>query len=225
MSTDVKHHYQDEAVARSYDRQRFSGPVGRTFDALEKWALRRVLRGVLRGSPRPRVLDVPCGTGRITELLLGLGLEVVGGDISPAMMDVARLKCARFGDRAAFRRLDLDGLDLPDDSVDLVTCIRLFHHLGTERRGAILRELARVTRRHVVVNVSLSSPYYRLRRRLKRALGQGISRASSTWAEIGRESAAAGLVLIGHRHVLRYASEDLVLLLEKQGRGRGHDRV
>jgi ubiquinone/menaquinone biosynthesis C-methylase UbiE len=217
---DIKQHYQDEDIARSYDRERFSDPVGRAFDRLEKRALRRVLRGVIREMPRPTVLDIPCGTGRITEVLLDLGLEVVGGDISKEMMDVAREQCDRFGERVSFRQLDLDGLDLPDNRFDLVTCIRLLHHLETEDRGPILRELARVSRRYVLVNIAYSSPFYRLRRRLKRALGQGVSRSSSTREEIRREAATAGLELAGMFPMARWASENVFLLLKKSASGQ-----
>ncbi|MGW5671059.1 class I SAM-dependent DNA methyltransferase [Micromonospora sp. NPDC003776] len=43
----------------------------------------------LVGPGRP-VLEVGCGTGRITAHLHGLGLEVAGVDLSPGMVEVAR---------------------------------------------------------------------------------------------------------------------------------------
>lgn len=211
----VKQLYLDQRVARSYDRDRFGHWAGRLLHALEMRALARILAVVRRAVASPRVLDVPCGTGRITQFLLEKGFVVVGADVSCSMLEVAREKCAAFGDRVSFRPLDLERLDLPDTSFDLITCIRLFHHLGTDDRARVLRELARVSRRFVAVNVSFSSPYYRLRRRWKRRLGQGVSAASSTWQEIASEAAAAGLRLRSHRFVARWLSEDLVLLLEK----------
>lgn len=208
----VKNDYQDEAVARSYDGSRFRG-IGWILDKLERRALRRTFRHIRKVVADPAVLDVPCGTGRITEFLLGQGLDVTGGDISQAMMEVARHKCRHFP-TARFVPLDLDRLDLPDRSFDVVTCIRLFHHLDTQERERTLKELARVTRRFVVVNVSYSSRFYRCRRRLKGWLGQGVSPTSSTWVEILREAAAAGLRVIGCCFCLRFLSEDLVLLME-----------
>ena len=80
----------------------------------------------------------------------------------------------------------------------------------------MLTELARVSRRFVLVNVSLSTPFYRWRRRLKRLLGQGVSRQSSTWRQIRAEAAAAGLRLRRKLYVKRFCSEDVVLLLTKQ---------
>ncbi len=211
----VKDHYQDQSVAESYDQERFHGFVGRLFDNMEKHAILRPVRRVQRACPNPSVLDVPCGTGRITELLLGAGLKVTGGDISREMMDVAARKCQSFGDHVEFRRLDLDGMDVPDGSFDLVTCVRLFHHLDTAARAKVLVELARVSRRFVIANVALSTTFYRARRKLKRWLGQGISRESSTWDQIHAEVAGAGLTVVGRNYVRRWASEDLVLLMEK----------
>lgn len=215
MSTAVvKAHYQDPAVAGAYDRERFTPWAGRLFDFLEKRAIRRLLRAPLHEHPALSMLDVPCGTGRITELLLQLGTVVAAGDISAEMIDVARARLCPAGKRLEFRPLDLDHLNLPDRSFDLVTCIRLFHHLDSPSRQRVLAELARVSRRYVLINVSLSTPFYRLRRRLKRLLGQGVSRESSMPQDILREASAAGLVVRARAFAARWLSEDLVLLLE-----------
>jgi ubiquinone/menaquinone biosynthesis C-methylase UbiE len=211
----VKQHYKDESVAQDYDRERFSSFSGRTFDRLEKRAIRKLVRQAHRMSTQLHILDVPCGTGRITEMFLQDGFSVVGGDVSPAMLEVARRKCHRFGTDASFRELDLDAPDIGGQTFDLVSCIRLFHHLDTVDRERILGSLARLTHRFVLVNVSYSSTYYRLRRRAKRFLRQGVSRASSTWREVCRETASAGLNVVAWQYVFPAVSEDLILLLEK----------
>lgn len=213
----LKRHYQSDDIAAGYDAERFSSVPGRLFDALEKRALRRAVRRVRQSIACPRTLDIPCGTGRITELLLADGLHVLGGDISTAMIGVARAKCARFGDRASFRRLDLDDLELPDASYDLVTCIRLLHHLDAPARGAVLKAIGRVSARFAIVNYSVSTPYYRARRRLKRLMGQGVSRTSATWAQIAGEAAGAGLAVRRVIPVLPLATEDHIFVLEKRG--------
>ncbi len=51
-----------------------------------------------------RVLDAGCGTGVYTEWLLDRGADVVGVDVSEAMLEHAR---ERVGDRAEFVRADL----------------------------------------------------------------------------------------------------------------------
>ena len=214
-SHSIKWHYQDTGVARAYDGDRFTAFPGRVLNRLERRVIEDAIRTLSTGRQKPLVLDAPCGTGRITEWLLGMGCEVIAADIAAPMIEVARARCARFGDRVRFVQADLESLTLPDRSVDVVTCVRLFHHLATEQRGRILKELGRVSRDAVIVNVALSSPYYRLRRRLKQALRQGISRCSSTWAEIDREAGDAGLSVASWRFVARYLSEDLFVLMKR----------
>jgi SAM-dependent methyltransferase len=52
--------------------------------------------------PGARVLDAGCGPGLVAEALLaaGGGLRVLGCDLSAGMVERARARCARFGDRA-----------------------------------------------------------------------------------------------------------------------------
>ncbi len=215
ISSSIKYEYQNEQVARSYDRDRFASLIGRTLHLLEARAIRRGLAYVRRTVERPATLDAPCGTGRITDILIRQRVPVVAADISREMMAVARERCAANADCVRFVHADLEHLDFDDRSFDLVTCIRLFHHLDSAARTGILRELGRVTRHFVLINVSLSTPFYRRRRALKRALGQGVSRASATWDEIDREARGAGLRVERQWYALRYASEDVFVLLRR----------
>jgi 2-polyprenyl-3-methyl-5-hydroxy-6-metoxy-1,4-benzoquinol methylase len=211
----VRDNYLDPEVAARYDRERFGSLVGRIFDRLEKRALGRALAAVTAEEPAPRTLDVPCGTGRITEWLLDQGLEVTGADVSPAMLERARARCAPYGTRASFVELDLERPVDIGSPCDLVTCIRLFHHLDSPARARILASLAKLTRRHVIVNVSYSNWFYEGRRKVKRWLRQGVSAARSTEADIVRELACSGLVEQARFFLLPGASEDLILLLRK----------
>ncbi len=65
-----------------------------------------------------RALDAACGTGRHSRRLVELGHEVVGVDLSPGMLGVAREQVPQ----ARFLEGDLAALPLPDHSVDLVVC-------------------------------------------------------------------------------------------------------
>jgi len=66
-----------------------------------------------------RVLDVGCGTGRAFEPLLKRDWEIVGSDISPAMLDRAR---AKFGDAVPLTAADMR--ELPEfGAFDLVLCL------------------------------------------------------------------------------------------------------
>jgi SAM-dependent methyltransferase len=74
--------YEDEERARAYATLQFPGTYYLAF---------RDLPTLVRqyGNGR-RALDFGCGTGRSTRFLRNLGLEVIGVDISQAMLDQAR---------------------------------------------------------------------------------------------------------------------------------------
>lgn len=93
------------------------------------------------------VLDAGCGTGQITERLaerLPRG-RVVALDGSPAMVEAARGRLARFGDRVDFVTADLGApLPLPEASVDAILSTATFHWIADH--GALFLHLARVLR-------------------------------------------------------------------------------
>src|SRR5438094_2328743 len=74
--------YEDEARARAYATLQFPGTYYLAFRDLPD-----LIRRYNHGS---RALDFGCGAGRSTRFLRNLGLEVIGADISQAMLDQAR---------------------------------------------------------------------------------------------------------------------------------------
>jgi SAM-dependent methyltransferase len=94
--------------------------------------------------PGERVLDLACGTGAIPELVAPRGVEVVGIDIAPALIEQAKERAAERGLEIDYRVGDAEALDLEDASFDVVTstCGVMF----APDHAAVARELARVTR-------------------------------------------------------------------------------
>ncbi len=76
--------------------------------------------------PGERVLDVACGTGLVTfpaAQAVAPGGEVVGTDISGAMVEAAReLAAERKVANISFERMDAEELSLPDGSFDVALC-------------------------------------------------------------------------------------------------------
>lgn len=206
--------YQNDQMASTYDAERFTSLSGRLGDRKEKRALRAALR---RLPPRTTVMDAACGTGRMTEVLLEHGLDVHGVDISEQMMDQARAKLARFGERVRFSRGDLRALPFEDARFDAVTCCRLFGHYATGDRLAMLRELTRVSREWMVLQYFYQTGLTRLKRTIKRRLlhaYEGVVHPVDE-AELVAELRAAGLQEVERFWCRRYYSEEVFILCRK----------
>jgi SAM-dependent methyltransferase len=97
--------------------------------------------GWIRGS----VLDAGCGAGEHTIDLAVHGHPVLGVDVSPAAVDLARANAAARGVSATFEVAD--ALDLGDQPrFDTVVDSALFHIFGPADRAGYVRGLSRVCR-------------------------------------------------------------------------------
>jgi SAM-dependent methyltransferase len=178
--------YGDPEHARRY-ATRWDGGRGRARDVRKQRALAVALEHL--GAFRT-VLDVPCGTGRMTDFLRERR-SYVGADLAAAMLGEAR---ARHPD-AAYVVADLARLPFADASFDVAVCVRLLH-LVRDRglRVAFLAELARVARLGVVVD-------FRHDRAVRTWLGRARARVglrarahnAHSRASVTAELAAAGL--------------------------------
>jgi len=139
-----KEWYQADDVAEEYDDKRFS-EGGVFIDRREKEAVLSALGPV----EDKRILEVACGTGRFTVMMAQQGADIVGLDISPAMLAQGREKAQRVGvdDHVEFMRGDAARLPFPDDHFDAVFAMRFFHL--ADRPVTFLRELRRVSKAQV----------------------------------------------------------------------------
>jgi len=128
------------AIAPRYDllNRLLSGGVDR------RWR-RLAVRRAIEKAPR-RILDVATGTGDVALLLKRARpeAEVVAGDFTPEMLELARAKARRAGLTVEF--LEADALHLPfgDASFDAVTVAFGFRNFADYERG--LAEFWRVLR-------------------------------------------------------------------------------
>ena len=77
--------------------------------------------------PDSLVLDAGCGPGIVCEALLSAGHRVVGVDLSTQMVERARARCARFGDRARF--LQGSVLELAEGGFDAALSRLVLHQI------------------------------------------------------------------------------------------------
>lgn len=209
---DPTRHYQDAAVAANYDRTRFSSLAGRLFNFLDRRAVRSALADLPDGST---VADMPCGTGRLAEVALALGLRVHGVDIAPEMLAVARRRLARFDERFTAAAADIRSID-GTCRFDAVLSARFLMHFPPDEQTALVGALSRVAGRRLVLTHGIDAPLHRLRRALKRATGlfQNPAVFPVTEAQLSQMLAAAGFRETRRHRVLPLLSEAVVIVAE-----------
>ncbi len=208
-------HYKQPGTADAYDRQRFSSLAGRIYNRLEKRLVRRAFADVARGA---QVADIPCGTGRLAEVLADMGFRVTGIDISPQMLAVAGQRLRRCAD---FDTYVCDVRELPATGrrFEASLCARVLMHFPLAEQVAFLRAVAAVTAGRVVFTQGLDTGYHRLRRRLKRMLGhQAPAVYPLAPGDLRHLIAAAGLREVRRYTLLPLVSEAVVVVCETLAR-------
>lgn len=195
--------YEAGGRAEHYAGGRWDGtPHARRTDRRE-----RAIVGAWLGrcAPLGRVLDVPRGTGRFTELLAARAGSVIAADAAAAMLRQG----AGGGVQASAH-----ALPFRDGAFDLALCARLLHHLGAEEeRRIVLRELARVTNRWLIASHFDRTSFQAWRSRLRR---RGDGRHAIAVAQFDREAAACGWAPRARAWIARGISEQTWVLLERR---------
>lgn len=110
-----------------------------------------------------RVLDAACGTGIITRVaaqrFAHIG-NIVGVDLNPGMLDVARENTPTTGVTVEWRQGDVCALPFPDGSFDVVLCQQGLQFVPD--KFAALRDMRRVLASggRLVFTVWIESPYH-----------------------------------------------------------------
>jgi ubiquinone/menaquinone biosynthesis C-methylase UbiE len=128
-------------MARYYDLVMLFLTFGR-----EK-TLRRKTLDLAQIKPGDKVLEIGCGTGTLTlaaKTRTGVSGEVVGIDIAPEMIAVARRKAARKGSKVLFQVGGIENISFPDDRFDTVLCSFMIFHMPEEVRIKGFKEIYRV---------------------------------------------------------------------------------
>ncbi len=214
-------------LAASYDEHRFSGVLGR----LKNWRDQRLVeKAVKRAGHVERILDVPCGTGRLIRSLTSRVSHSVGADVSLDMIECSRLSAPakEGGLKGLLEYVQCDAKYLPfgNDSFDVVMSGRFLHHLfnvSQSDRVQVIKEFARVSRRWVLgdFNIQYGLKYYinRARGVLK---GKPLKSQRMMATQVFEELAQAGLRVEQVYPISWLASEKWYILCRKERKLNGN---
>jgi ubiquinone/menaquinone biosynthesis C-methylase UbiE len=185
---------------RTYQRvARFYDLVDLPFERGRYQAIRPLLFARLEG----RLLDAGVGTGRNIAFYPS-GADVVGVDLSPAMLERAARRTGKSAATVRLMRMDLAELGFPDGSFDAAVASFVFCTMPRQSRRAALREIGRVVKPAGRIRLLEYAPAQSSFRRM-------LARAWEPWVrwafgakldqDIEPELAEAGLKVIHSRYV------------------------
>ena len=95
-------------------------------------------RTTLKGA---RVLDVGCGGGILSEALARAGAHVIGIDLAPRVLEVARLHLHESGQQVDYREISVEAIaaEMPAH-FDAVTCMEMLEHVP--QPGSVVKACA-----------------------------------------------------------------------------------
>ncbi len=137
----------------------------RLSDWREKGLARQALHYI--GEPNT-VLDIPCGAGRFWPLLTkNKNRTIIAADSSIDMLRVASEHCPQtMQSQIELLHTSAYDINLADNSVNTIFCMRLLHHIGdAEKRRKIFEEFHRVTRKSVLLSLWVDGNFKAWRRR------------------------------------------------------------
>ena len=135
----------------NYQKHMHSNPLQRRL--IDRF--HHVLMGKIGELAPASFLDAGCGEGFVTEILIRQfpGMQVTGFDFNSPSVELARAK----NPSATFHTASIYELPFRDGEFEVVGCFEVLEHLHDPRLA--LRELARVSRRAVVMSVP-HEPYF-----------------------------------------------------------------
>lgn len=113
------------------------------------------------GSPSCKVLEAGCGSALTCSLLATVGANATGIDISQCALNFAQDIATEFGVQINTIRADWLRLPFLPDTFDVVFSLGALEHYPLEVQQAMLLEMARVSRKWIVLLVpNVKSPIY-----------------------------------------------------------------
>ena len=132
----MAHEWQDPEFAQAWDARALTGNPARE-------AHLSLLLAILEPANGGWILDLGCGSGLVAEMVLDRlsNVKVFGLDSSTAMLDIAKDRLARYGERVVLADGDLTSLERVDAPSECAAAIAVqsLHHLEEAHYRSVVR--------------------------------------------------------------------------------------
>ncbi len=148
------------------------------------------------------VLDLPCGAGRFWSTLAEQPNRIIlAADNSADMLATAMAaQPKQITEHVRTLQTSAFDINLPDNSVDSIFCMRLLHHIEeSEHRLALLKEFHRTTRDSVIISLWVDGNYKARRRKAleKKRVQRGKAQENSNRFVINRATVEQEFIQAG----------------------------
>ena len=162
-----------------------------------------------------KILDIPCGTGKLGHALSSFSITIVAGDISKSMLSLAKNEYKQ--DKVDFKIIDAVDIPYDDDYFDIIVCLRLFQRIPSETRLKILSEFQRTSTKNLIISYSYTSSWQQMGTMVKNFF---IKRSELLFTEnlkvIERELNQFGFKVREKKTVLSFLSSEIIILAENK---------
>lgn len=206
-----KHEVED------YEKKRYRGWDQKLVHTRENRLLDRLLKSV---ADFPGwALDLPCGYGRFTALLVQNGFIPFNCDVSYFMVERANVRVQTGNASPSLGAVAdaVQGLPFKGESFPLIFSMRFFHHLHeSQDRMRVLSEFHRISEKWLLISFYQASALHRFQRRLRRKVKKTQTRIRMISAEEFRsEAESAGFEVKKIHSLFRGLHAQRIALLKK----------
>lgn len=209
--------YQDKNFARRYKEDY---TTGFSFMKLSTQRVKKIVQKCLiycNLSPSSIILDMPCGTGVLADILQKKNVLIIASDISMGMMNFASedYKGENF---YGFIQADATKMPFKNNTFELIINIGLMHRVPTDIKRRILKEMTSISNQYIIVSFSIHSLIQRLKLFLIKIFVRHHkpSPCPIKFKELKSEINKAGLDIVNTYYVLPILSSQVVFLLKKR---------
>lgn len=154
-----------DSYEKFYGNKKYYNATGRSHQYVDNW--------IKTHAPGKVVLDYACGNGGNAMIAARAGAALAMGlDISPISIENARIDAAKEGlsDNTCFFQADAENTKLPDNSVDIVICSGMLHHLDLSYAFPELRRILKPGGKILAVEALDYNPAIKLYRMMTPAM-------------------------------------------------------
>lgn len=219
---DTRSKYRNEEIAKRYKEIHTKG-----FARLATKGVKECVGKALDNcnlSGKNIILDMPCGTGVLADILLQRRNDlIIASDISIEMMNLA-LADYKGDNCCGFIQGDATKTPFKDNTFGLVVNIGLMHRVPIDIKRRILKEMASISNQYIIISFSVTSLVQRLKLALVRIFirHHKPSPCPIFFKELKSEIEEAGLEIIRVYRVFPFLSSQVILLLRKRESVKNH---